>query len=106
MNEDVELNHVMSHEDMRNSAHGGTHYSKHSAGGNGNNVLHGATTSHTRSLASLNHRSQRQIVLTDEMKVRVWREFQSDYYRECLQVFRAVKKQRTHVFEGLTQMQG
>jgi hypothetical protein len=26
------------------------------------------------------------------MKVRVWNEFQLDYYRECLQVFRAIKK--------------
>jgi len=75
----------------------GTQSSKqHSAGG---------VTGGTRSLASLNHRSQKQIILNDEMKVKLWKEFQLDYYRECLQVFRAIKKQRGHVFEGLTQMQ-
>lgn len=45
------------------------------------------------------------MALNDEAKRALWRNFESDYYRECLQVFRAVKKQRVHVFEGLTQMQ-
>jgi hypothetical protein len=35
-------------------------------------------------MASLNHRSHKQIILNDEMKVKLWKEFQLDYYRECL----------------------
>ena len=83
-----DLQHEMSQQDLKSSVQG-THYSKqHSVGGNAFGVVSGGN----RSIASLNHRSQKQIILNDEMKVKLWKDFQLDYYRECLIVFRDIKK--------------
>ena len=79
------------------SSHNQTIYSKHSGQG-------GGFSQHGKSLDSLK-RSQKQIVLTDESKRALWKSFESDYYKECLRVFRQIRRQRSLVFEGLTQMQ-
>lgn len=42
--------------------------------------------------------------LSDSARVKLWKIFEADYYRECLQALRNVRRQRSLVFEGLTQM--
>lgn len=50
--------------------------------------------------------SQASLSLNDDASKRTFfKKFESEFYRESLQVFRAVRRQRDQVFDGLTQMQ-
>jgi hypothetical protein len=58
-----------------------------------------------KSLDGLKRSSKSIVTLNGEGKRSLWRKFESDYYRDCLKVFKAIRRQRSQVFEGLTQMQ-
>jgi hypothetical protein len=59
----------------------------------------------SKSFDGMKRSSKNIVVLNDEGKRALWRQFEADYYRDCLKVFKSIRKQRAQVFEGLTLMQ-